>query len=294
MPNTDGPIDPKNAAGHSEARKPTTVPPPSAASPELSPRPQRRTFSAAAKLRILAETDRAADSGGIAAILRREGLYSSTLTDWRRQRDAGAFEALKPLRRGPKPVVAQPADADLDQLRRENTRLRQRLEHAEAIIGIQKKVAALLGMPMATTERDETPCCRPSWHCPPRAAARQAPVPLSAWHVPASRAPAGAAFSHPRQAPPGSRHRGPLDRKNAAACSIFCEHPGSSIWPPRRSMPPCWTRASMSARSAPCIASWPKTVRSVNGATSAAIRSTRSPSCWPKPPTRFGRGISPS
>ena len=58
MPNTDGPIDPKNAAGHSEARKPTTVPPPSAASPELSPRPQRRTFSAAAKLRILAETDR--------------------------------------------------------------------------------------------------------------------------------------------------------------------------------------------------------------------------------------------
>src|SRR6476660_8221745 len=156
MPNTDGPIDPKNAAGHSEARKPTTVPPPSAASPELSPRPQRRTFSAAAKLRILAETDRAADTGGIAAILRREGLYSSTLTDWRRQRDAGAFAALKPLRRGPKPVVVQPA-ADLDQLRRENAWLRQRLEHAEAIIEVQKKVAALLGMPMATTARDETP-----------------------------------------------------------------------------------------------------------------------------------------
>ena len=156
MPNTDGPIDPKNAAGHSEARKPTTVPPPSAASPELSPRPQRRTFSAAVKLRILAETDRAADTGGIAAILRREGLYSSTLTDWRRQRDAGAFAALKPLRRGPKPVVAQPA-ADLDQLRRENARLRQRLEQAEAIIEVQKKVAALLGMPMARTARDETP-----------------------------------------------------------------------------------------------------------------------------------------
>lgn len=157
MPNTDGPSDPTNAAGHREARKPTTVPPPSAASPEYSPRPQRRTFSAAAKLRILAETDRAADTGGIAAILRREGLYSSTLTDWRRQRDAGAFEALKPQRRGPKPVAAHLADADLDQLRRENARLRQRLEHAEAIIGIQKKVAALLGMPMATTERDETP-----------------------------------------------------------------------------------------------------------------------------------------
>jgi transposase len=157
MPNTDGPIAPTHTAGTSEARKPTTVPPPAAASAEFSPRPQRRTFSAAAKLRILAETDRAADTGGIAAILRREGLYSSTLTDWRRQRDAGAFEALKPQRRGPKPVAAHLADGDLDQLRRENARLRQRLEHAEAIIGIQKKVAALLAMPMATTERDETP-----------------------------------------------------------------------------------------------------------------------------------------
>jgi transposase len=156
MPNTDGPIDPTHAAGNQQARKSTTVPAPSAASPELSPRPQRRTFTAAAKLRILAETDRAADTGGIAAILRREGLYSSTLTDWRRQRDAGAFEALKPQRRGPRPEVGHPA-ADLDQLRRENARLRQRLEHAEAIIGIQKKVAALLGIAMATTERDEMP-----------------------------------------------------------------------------------------------------------------------------------------
>ena len=157
MPNTNGPIELTNAAGRKDDRKPTTVPAPPIALPELSPRPQRRTFSAAAKLRILAETDRAADTGGIAAILRREGLYSSTLTDWRRQRDAGAFEALKPLRRGPKPVLAQPADTDLDQLRRENARLRQRLQHAEAIIGIQKKVAALLGMPMATTEHDEIP-----------------------------------------------------------------------------------------------------------------------------------------
>jgi transposase len=154
MPNNNGSINAASAAGIEEGRKPKTVAPPPAASPELSPRPQRRTFSAAAKLRILEETDRAADTGGIAAILRREGLYSSALTDWRRQRDAGAFEALKPLRRGPKPVV--PADADLGQLRRENARLRQRLEHAEAIIGIQKKVAALLGIPMATSEDDET------------------------------------------------------------------------------------------------------------------------------------------
>jgi transposase len=137
MPNTSGPIEPTDAAVK-PSRKPVAPLPLPAASPELSSRPRRRTFSAAAKLRILEETDRAADTGGIAAILRREGLYSSALTDWRRQRDAGAFEALKPLRRGPKPEVAQPADADLGQLRRENARLRQRLEHAEAIIGIQK------------------------------------------------------------------------------------------------------------------------------------------------------------
>jgi transposase len=157
MPSNKGSIDAANVAGIEEGRKPKTVLAPSAASPELPPRPQRRTFSAAAKLRILEETDRAADTGGIAAILRREGLYSSALTDWRRQREAGAFEALKPLRRDPKPVAAQPTDADLDQLRRENTRLRRRLEHAEAIIGIQKKVAALLGIPLATAENDETP-----------------------------------------------------------------------------------------------------------------------------------------
>ena len=80
MPNNNGSIDAANAAGIKEGRKPTMVPAPPAASPELSPPPQRRTFSAAAKLRILEETDRAADTGGIAAILRREGLYSSALT----------------------------------------------------------------------------------------------------------------------------------------------------------------------------------------------------------------------
>src|SRR4051812_49986157 len=68
MPNSNGPIDLTNAAGVREGGKPKTVPAPSAASSELSPRPQRRTFSAAAKLRILEETDRAADTGGIAAI----------------------------------------------------------------------------------------------------------------------------------------------------------------------------------------------------------------------------------
>jgi len=75
-------------------RRPTAVPAPATAAPELLDRPRRRTFTAQTKLRVLAETDGAADVGGIGAILRREGLYSSTLTDWRRQRDSGALGAL--------------------------------------------------------------------------------------------------------------------------------------------------------------------------------------------------------
>jgi hypothetical protein len=82
------------------------VPASAAALPEISERPRRCTLAAQDKLRILAETDRAADTGNIGAILRREGLYSSTLGDWRRLREAGAIGALVPARRGPK--IANP------------------------------------------------------------------------------------------------------------------------------------------------------------------------------------------
>lgn len=157
MPNKSSRTNAAAGAGAEEGRRPTVVPAPAAASPELSDRPKRRTFTAAEKLRILAETDRAADTGGIAAILRREGLYSSALTDWRRQRDAGAFEALKPLKRGPKAAAVHPLAAELAKANRENARLKQRLEQAEAIIGIQKKVASLLGIPLATPDSDGEP-----------------------------------------------------------------------------------------------------------------------------------------
>jgi transposase len=123
--------------------------PPASASPELSDRPRRRTFSARDKLRILADIDRATETGGIGAVLRREGLYSSTLSEWRRQRDAGAFVALSPVRRGPKTTEANPLTAEVAQLQRNNARLTRRLARAEAIIDIQKKVAALLGIPLA-------------------------------------------------------------------------------------------------------------------------------------------------
>jgi transposase-like protein len=146
------PIDAEAGVVTSGGRSPTVVAAPASASPELSDRPRRRTFTAEDKLRILAETDRAAETGGIGAILRREGLYSSALTDWRRQRDAGAFTALVPGKRGRKTAEPNPLSAEVTALQRDNARLALRLSRAEAIIDIQKKVAVLLGIPLAPSD----------------------------------------------------------------------------------------------------------------------------------------------
>src|SRR5271169_6920586 len=102
MPMLPSQNDADAGAAPDGGRRPTVVVAPASASPELSDRPRRRTFTARDKIRILAETDRAAETGGIGAILRREGVYSSSLTEWRKQRDAGAFGALAPAKRGPK------------------------------------------------------------------------------------------------------------------------------------------------------------------------------------------------
>jgi transposase-like protein len=139
-------------AENEEGRRPTLVSAPPAASPELVDRPRRRrTFTAGDKVRILAEIDRAG-LGGCGAILRREGLYSSALTEWRRQRDAGAYEALKAIKRGPKVAAADPLVAERAQLLRENKRLTLQLRRAEAVIDIQKKVALLLGLEIDSGE----------------------------------------------------------------------------------------------------------------------------------------------
>ena len=102
MPNTNAQTMAAGGAGTAEGRRPTVVAAPAAANPELSERPRRRTFTAKEKLRILQEADLATGTGEIGALLRQEGLYSSHLTDWRRQRDAGVLEGLAPARRGPR------------------------------------------------------------------------------------------------------------------------------------------------------------------------------------------------
>jgi transposase len=129
------------------------VPAPVAADPEDSGRPGRRTFTA----QLRKEADQAAGTGEIGAILRRHGLYSSALSEWSRQRDVGTLGALTPARRGPKLSDPNPLTAELAGVQRENAQLRRRLERAEAIIDVQKKLAALLGIPLAPIEPDSAP-----------------------------------------------------------------------------------------------------------------------------------------
>jgi transposase len=129
-------------------RRPMVVAAPASVSPELSDRPSRRTFTVADKLRILAATDRTLKTGGVGAVLRREGVYSSTLCVWRRQRDAGTLGALTPPRRGPKALEVNPLTAKVAILEKHNADLTRSLVRAEAIIAVQKKLADLLGIPM--------------------------------------------------------------------------------------------------------------------------------------------------
>jgi transposase-like protein len=113
--------------------------------PEVSAEAKRRIFTAEYKQRILAEADAAAGSpGAIGALLRREGLYSSHLTAWRRERTAGITQGLTPKRRGPR-SRRSPEQDEIERLQRENQRLAEKLRKAEIIIDVQKKVAALLG-----------------------------------------------------------------------------------------------------------------------------------------------------
>ena len=114
--------------------------------PEVTAKAKRRSFTAAYKQKILAEVDDSSGTGGIGEILRREGIYSSTLTGWRKERDAVAESAFS-RKRGPEPK-RNPLSGELEKLRRQNQRLQEELRKAEIIIDVQKKVGMLLGRPM--------------------------------------------------------------------------------------------------------------------------------------------------
>lgn len=120
--------------------------------PEVLEKPVRRRFTADYKLRILKEVDALSESGQIGSFLRREGLYSSHLTTWRRHRDNGTLKALQPKKRGRKSPRQDPLIHENEQLRRQNDRLAGRLKQAEAIIDFQKKISELLGIPLSRPE----------------------------------------------------------------------------------------------------------------------------------------------
>ena len=120
--------------------------------PAVPEKPVRRRFTAEYKIRILREADRCTQSGQLGALLRREGLYSSHLTNWRRQRDAGTLAGLAPNRRGRKPAPNAPLMAENERLKRQNERLVVKLRQAEMIIEVQKKLSEVLGIPLPPSD----------------------------------------------------------------------------------------------------------------------------------------------
>jgi len=121
-------------------------------SPEVLEKPVRRRFSVEYKARILAEADACSEPGMLGELLRREGLYSSHLSTWRRQRDEGALAGLKPKRRGRKAKSKNPLADEVGRLQRENQRLKDQLRQADLIIDVQKKVSEMLNIPLKTRE----------------------------------------------------------------------------------------------------------------------------------------------
>jgi len=119
---------------------------------EVVTKAKRRHFTAAEKIRILREVDACQGTGEIGALLRREGIYSSYLTTWRKQRERRELEGLAPRKRGPKP---NPEAIELAKLRREHERLKERMRQAELIIDVQKKVARMLGATLDAPDLDD-------------------------------------------------------------------------------------------------------------------------------------------
>ena len=140
----------RRATGASGPSAPLRAP---ASDPEVSAKVQRRHFTAEYRRRILKEADACKKHGALGALLRREGLYSSHVVNWRRQREQGELGAGRARKRGPVPKVIDPRVRHLEV---ENRRLQRKLARAETIITLQKKVAEILGIPLKPLDIDET------------------------------------------------------------------------------------------------------------------------------------------
>ncbi len=123
--------------------------------PEVIERPIRRKYPAEYKLRILHEVETLKKHGEIGALLRREGLYSSNIGQWIWQRERGELEGLSPKKRGPKEKSPDDLEKRIKELERDNKRLKRRLDHAEMIIDVQKKISELSGIPLQKVDKYE-------------------------------------------------------------------------------------------------------------------------------------------
>jgi transposase-like protein len=121
---------------------------------EVPSKPRRRRFTAEYKRRILAEAAACTKPGEIGALLRREGLYSSNLVEWRRAQQRGALAALAPKKRGPAPKEINPLARKVAELERELARATRRAERAEALVEVQKKVSELLGIQLPKQDEE--------------------------------------------------------------------------------------------------------------------------------------------
>ena len=125
---------------------------------EVLAKPKRRRFTVEYKLRILREAEKCTGRGELGALLRREGLYSSTVSNWRRARERGDLSGTGIGKRGPNAKPQDGRDRRIRELQRENKRLRSRLERAEALIDVQKKVSELLGADLHQTDEESERC----------------------------------------------------------------------------------------------------------------------------------------
>lgn len=139
-----------HTAEPANAVKPKDIP-----DPEVPEKTKRRKFTAAYKLRMLHASEQCTQPGEVGALLRREGLYSSHLTSWRKQREQGVLQGLNPKKRGRKPKPQDPSAKRIAQLEKENQRLKNRLKKAEIIIEAQKKISEILGVEQNLEDIDD-------------------------------------------------------------------------------------------------------------------------------------------
>ncbi len=154
----DGPDAPSSTKVSGAAAALHVVPTSPLPDPEVPERAARRRFTAEYKLRVLREADTCVGTGALGVLLRREGLYSSHLTTWRRQREQGTLAALAPKKRGRRAMPESPLARRVAELEREKARLERRLKQAETIIEVQKKVSEILGIPLKTADDAGSAC----------------------------------------------------------------------------------------------------------------------------------------